>query len=88
MNYESQAHKPDWYESDDTKVYYSATSGSSPFNEWYEFNNRSEALDYIAKLFDSQSVLDRFYFNDGELYVRETDEVADLQEVVDFESRF
>lgn len=88
MNYASQAYKPDWYESDDTKLYYSATSGSSPFNEWYEFDDRSNALDYIAKLFHSQSVVDRFYFNEGELYVRETDEVADLREVVDFESRF
>jgi hypothetical protein len=43
----------------------------------------------VAKSFDSQSVVDCFYFNEGELYVRKTDvEVADLQEVIDAESRF
>ena len=88
MKYASQSNKPDWYRSDDTKLYYSATSGSSPFNEWYEFDDRSDALDLAAKSFDSQSVVDRFYFNEGELYVHETDEVADLQEVIDAESRF
>lgn len=89
MKYASQSNKPDWYRSDDTKLYYSATSGSSPFNEWYEFDDRADALDLVAKSFDSQSVVDRFHFNEGELYVRETDvEVADLQEVIDAESRF
>ena len=89
MKYASQPNKPDWYRSDDTKLYYSATSGSSPFNEWYEFDDRSDALDLVAKSFDSQSVGDFFYFNEGELYVRKTDvEVADLQEVIDAESRF
>ena len=89
MKYASQPNKPDWYRSDDTKLYYSATSGSSPFNEWYEFDDRADALDLVAKSFDSQSVVDCFYFNEGELYVRKTDvEVADLQEVIDAESRF
>ena len=58
MKYASQSNKPDWYRSDDTKLYYSATSGSSPFNEWYEFDDRSDALDLAAKSFDSQSVVD------------------------------
>jgi hypothetical protein len=45
MKYASQSNKPDWYRSDDTKLYHSATSGSSPFNEWYEFDDRAEALE-------------------------------------------
>ena len=89
MKHANQAEQPDWYRSDDTKIYYSATSGSSPFNEWYEFDDRSDALDLIAKAFQSQSFVDCFYFSKDELYVHGTDEeLADLQDVINAESRF
>jgi hypothetical protein len=89
MKYAKKAYQPDWYRSDDAKIYYSATSGSSPFNEWYEFDDRSDALDLIGKAFNSQSFHDGFYFQNDELYVHGTDEeLADLQDVIDAESRF
>ena len=37
MHYSQQSSAPEWFQSDKTKIYESATMGSSPFNEWYEF---------------------------------------------------
>jgi len=68
MNYKQQAHKPSWYESDDSKIYHKVTSGSSPFNEWYEFDNRKDALDHVALCFYSDSFWQRFSFHNGEIY--------------------
>ena len=69
MKYAQQSTKPDWFQSDESKLYESATSGSSPFNEWYEFDDRADAFDLIGKAFDSQSFLDRFTpHTDGEIY--------------------
>lgn len=68
MQYSQSATAPDWFQSDDSKIYASATSGSSPFNEWYEFDNRADALDHIAKAFDSQSFVDGFCWFGGEIY--------------------
>ena len=69
MNYARQCRKPDWYDADDTKLYYDATFGSSFLNEWYEFDDREDALKYISTHFEHQTFIDEFTFaNDGELY--------------------
>jgi hypothetical protein len=68
MQYSKSASAPEWFQSDDSKLYASATSGSSPFNEWYEFDDRADALELIGKTFDSQSFVDRFCWFDGEIY--------------------
>ena len=57
MEYAQQQTKPDFFNSDDSKLYYSATSGSSQFNEWYEFDDRADAIDFISENFKSQSFL-------------------------------
>ena len=99
MKYERQPNKPEWYQSDDTKIYYSATSGSSPFNEWYEFDDRPEAVEHFA----DQTETDQFCWIGGEIFHLADlsyDEViegfvrikgakpADLDEVVQSVSRF
>ncbi len=99
MIYARQAYKPDWYQSDDTKLYYAATSGSSPFNQWYEFDDRSEAVERLA----DEIKLESFCWLGGEIFHTEDleyDEViegfvrikganpADLDEVVQSVSRF
>jgi hypothetical protein len=102
MKYAKQPSAPEWFRSDDSKLYESAQSGSSPFNEWYEFDDREDALDLIAKTFSSQSFIDRFVWFDGDLYeivqidAEGSDDfklidgavVAGLGEMVEAESRF
>jgi hypothetical protein len=104
MQYVQNSSAPSWFDSDDSKIYVSATSGSSPFNEYYEFEDRADALNLIAKTFSSQSFIDRFEWCDGEIYdcewVGYDDEEgfpfllsgeanpADLSEIVEAESRF
>lgn len=68
MNYAKQANAPEWFQADDSKIYHSVTSGSHPLNEWYEFDDRADALDLIGTAFDSQSFVDRFCWFDGEIY--------------------
>ena len=99
MKYERQARKPDWYRSDNTKLYHAATSGSSPFNEWYEFDDRAEAVEHFA----DEIRLESFCWLGGEIFHTEDltyDETsegfvrikgakpADLDEVVQSVSRF
>ena len=59
LNYKQQANEPDWFNENDDHFYHSVTSGSSPSNEWYEFESESDALDF-ALSFESQSVIDHF----------------------------
>ena len=68
MKYQKSSTAPKWFESDDSKLYASATSGSSPFNEWYEFDDRADALELIGKAFNSQSFVDRFCWFEGDIY--------------------
>ena len=101
MNYAQQAHKPEWYKADNTKLYHAATSGSSPLNEWYEFDNREDAIDLINSAFESQSFIDSFSFFNGDYYredeiIWDGDSIqnlvnlqpAEIGEMVDAESRF
>lgn len=68
MKYAQQAAQPKWFQSKSGKEYYSATSGSHFHNEWYEFDSRQEALDYISTHFMSQTFLDQFILYEGEYY--------------------
>ena len=67
MRYKQSATAPEWFQSDNLKLYASATSGSSPFNQWYEFDDRADAIDLISTTFD-QSFRDGFCWFDGEIY--------------------
>tara|TARA_Y100001963_G_scaffold131498_1_gene189003 strand:- start:5 stop:334 length:330 start_codon:yes stop_codon:yes gene_type:complete len=84
LNYKQQESQPAWFKEDDDHFYHSVTSGSSPFNEWYEFEREEDALDF-ALTFESQSVIDRYsrvtvdgkdrwYDNDDVIYVDDTEE--------------
>ena len=100
MKYEKQASRPDWYQSDENKTYAAATSGSSPFNEWYEFDDRDDALQIIQTEFRSQSFVDNFvewageyYYTtdvqwDGDIPLVEKGAEADIQDMVNAESKF
>ena len=71
MKYDQQSTKPNWYENDDSKIYVCATNGTSPFNEWYEFDDRREALELIATTFKAPSFMDQFLWVGKEIYLRE-----------------
>jgi len=103
MKYAQQANKPDWYQSDDSKLYFASTSGSSPFNEWYEIRDHDQAVDYIEANFSSQSFIDNMVIHEGLLlYMTDTiingdgeivkikpdAEVNDFQAAIDYESKF
>tara|TARA_B100001057_G_scaffold27485_1_gene25251 strand:+ start:1551 stop:1874 length:324 start_codon:yes stop_codon:yes gene_type:complete len=68
MKYEQQAGAPDFWNSDPKKIYISASSGSSPFNEWYEFADRSDAVKHIEINFSSSSFHDHFQAFKNEIY--------------------
>tara|TARA_R100000664_G_C2754082_1_gene141602 strand:+ start:1443 stop:1772 length:330 start_codon:yes stop_codon:yes gene_type:complete len=86
LNYKQQESQPAWFKENDDHFYHSVTSGSSPFNEWYEFESEEDALDF-ALTFESQSVIDRYsrvtvdgkdrwYDNDDVIYVDDTEEYS------------
>ena len=68
MEYSKQPTQPDFFNSDDSKLYYSATSGFSPSNEWYEFDDRADAIDFISENFKSQSFTNQFQIVANEIY--------------------
>ena len=68
MKYKQSATAPEWFQSETLKLYACATFGSSPSNEWYEFDDRADAIDLIGKTFDSQPFMDGFCWFDGEIY--------------------
>jgi len=59
LNYKQQANEPTWFKENEDHFYHSVTSGSSPFNEWYEFETEDDALGF-ALTFESQSVIDHY----------------------------
>ncbi len=103
MKYAQQANKPAWYQSNDSKLYFAATSGSSPFNEWYEIRDHDQAVDYIDANFSSQSFIDNMVIyeglllymtdtiidDDGEIVgIKPNAVINDFQAAIDYESRF
>lgn len=59
LNYNQQANQPEWFNKNEDHFYHAVTSGTSPSNEWYEFESEEDALDF-ALTFESQSVIDHF----------------------------
>lgn len=98
--YAQTPERPAWHSSENGLIA-SATSGSSPFNEWYLFRDRAAALKVVSTTFNSQTFIDRFMEVDGEYYdlenvepdgeewkVRTGAQAADIQDMVQAESRF
>ena len=64
LNYARQSNQPEWFwgcvfNQSFGHFFHAVTSGSSPFNEWYEFESEEDALEF-ALTFESQSVIDQF----------------------------
>lgn len=60
FKYHRGANAPEWFDKSDP-YHYDITSGSSPFNEWYAFEN-DEDVHELAHSFESQSFIDGFIF--------------------------
>jgi hypothetical protein len=102
MHYSQQSSAPEWFQSDKTKIYESATMGSSPFNEWYEFDDRKDAIDCLAAgnnqsfVDDFEVVGDEIYRNDDLEWNEDADSLtvtkgakpASLSSIVSAQSRF
>jgi len=101
MHYSQQSSAPKWFQSDESKIYESATMGSSPFNEWYEFDDRKDAIIALAAG-NNQSFVDDFEVVGDEIYntedvewgefgdptVDDGAEPASLSSIVSAQSRF
>ena len=74
FKYASQSHAPSWFDPAEP-LHVSATSGSSPFNEWYAFNSYEDAYHVIAG-FSSQSFIDDFVQVDDEQEFYHHDDVT------------
>ena len=59
LNYDRQSNQPEWFWRELGSFFCAVTSGSSLFNEWYEFESEEDALEF-ALTFESQSVIDHF----------------------------
>ena len=100
MKYAQQKIKPEWFNKDASKNYYSSTSGTHFLNEWFEFNDREDALKFISETFTSQTFIDRFtewkgeyYYNedtkwDGDIPIIQKGLEADIQDIINAESPF
>ena len=69
--YAQEIWKPDFFkvaEEHDYGITVKATMGESRFNEWYLFENRAKAIDYIRLVFNSQSFIDNFIVFGNEIY--------------------
>ena len=62
--YHRGAYAPDWFNKSEHN-HYDITSGTSPFNEWYSFEN-DEDVHELAHTFRSQSFIDEFIFIESE----------------------
>lgn len=98
--YAQQSSKPEWFGTFEINL--SAQSGSSPFNEWYGFKSREDAVAVLSEN-NSQSFIDQFEVVSGEIYDTDSTEwcddkeemilaidakPADLNDVVRAQSRF
>lgn len=77
MQYAQQRNAPEWYKNDEGKLYYSCQMGSSTFNEWYEFDDRKDAIETI-KDFHHQSFLDRFTYFEWDFFEWDFFDMDDL----------
>lgn len=87
--YSQQSLKPDWF--DEVKrlggIALCATSGSSPFNEWYGFRDRKQAIQWFTEINHSDSWHESFEARDGEIYDADGFPAC-LQSLVYADSRF
>ena len=58
--YHQGSHAPDWFEQSNPH-HYAITAGTSPFNEWWGFNNDDEVYE-LAWIFETRSFIDNFVF--------------------------
>ena len=101
MNYSRQPNQPDFFKPENP-LHFSATAGTSPFNEWYAFDSEEDAFNAVAS-FTSQSFMDEMMIHKGTLYyyddltwndegaileVREGAVLNDFQNAIQLESRF
>ena len=79
---------PEWFDSCDP-YHYAITSGTSPFNEWYGFNN-DEDVHELAHSFTSQTFIDEFVFLEDRnaWHYSEDMTLADERAMLEAESRF
>ena len=80
LNYKKQSTEPTWFGENQGHFYHSVTSGSSPSNEWYEFESEDKALAFAVS-FESQSVIDHFTLaatEDGSDRYFDNEDIADL----------
>tara|TARA_R100001129_G_scaffold22811_1_gene14372 strand:+ start:1567 stop:1917 length:351 start_codon:yes stop_codon:yes gene_type:complete len=88
LNYAKQSHQPEWFwgcvfNKSFGHFFHAVTSGSSPFNEWYEFEREEDALEFALR-FESQSVIDHFTratAEDGRERWFHNDDVSSFDEV-------
>ena len=84
LKYNQQANEPEWFNKNEDHFYHAVTSGSSLFNEWYEFESEEDALEFALYLFKSQSVIDHFTratAEDGRERWFHNDDVSSFDEV-------
>ena len=62
--YHQGSYAPDWFEQSNPH-HYAITMGTSPFNEFYAFNNDDDVHELVW-IFKSQSFIDGFCFVDQE----------------------
>jgi len=88
FKYHQGPYAPDWFDNADS-YHYAITSGTSPFNEWYGFNN-DEDVYKLAHSFTSQTFLDDFIFLEDQnaWHYSEDMTLADARAMLEAESRF
>ena len=64
FKYHQGPYAPDWFEQSN-RYHYAITAGTSPFNEYYGFNNDDD-LHELAHSFTSQSFIDGFVYIEDE----------------------
>jgi len=86
--YHKGSHAPDWFKQTNPH-HYAITSGTSPFNEYYGFNNDDDVYK-LAHSFTSQSFIDQFvYIEDKKAWHHFEDlTLADARSMLEAESRF
>lgn len=88
MEYTQQANAPSWYGFDKSNFeYYSVCMGSSPFNEWYSFENRKEAVEFFT-MSENQRFIDNFYIKGDEIYWERDDKIAEIESIIWEQSNF
>ena len=64
FKYHQGPYAPDWFDTADP-CHYDITRGTSPFNEWWGFNNDDD-LHKLAHSFSSQTFIDGFVYVEDE----------------------